>query len=298
MPGLNKAGRGTSFPVSREMMDLIVRHPSEDRMKALIRYGAMTCMVVLGACGKDAAGPNDAQNLLLTADLAVVAADAAGEDVDIMREPVFFPTLAPAFLAGNGELNPVNCTYEPVSERVVCPPVTRENTLVVERSYMFFDAQNAVQQAYDALLTAKANVKTHVHGEKSGEHWTATIDRSRDMTVTGLAGTETQRTWNGTGTSSATRSRHTEGGDRSYDIDCTLTVADVVVPVEHGQDRFPLSGTITRACTITIDGGPRDGQTLQRTLVVTFNGSQTATLTIGDRTFDIDLKSRHRTARP
>ena len=58
-------------------------------MKTLIRYGALTCAVILGACSKDATGP-DAQTPLLTADLAVVTADAAGEDVDIMREPVFF----------------------------------------------------------------------------------------------------------------------------------------------------------------------------------------------------------------
>jgi len=105
-------------------------------------------------------------------------------------------------------------------------------------------------------------------------------------------------TWNGTGTSTATRSRHRDNGDRSYDISCTLTVVNVVVPVEHGGDRFPLSGTITRACTITFTAGPREGQTVQRTAVVTFNGTQTATLTIGDKTFDIDLKSRNRTPRP
>lgn len=266
-------------------------------MKTLIRYGALTCAVILGACSKDATGP-DAQTPLLTADLAVVAADAAGEDVDIMREPVFFTSLAPSFAPGNGDFNPANCTYNSTSQRVVCPPFNRGNGLVVNRSYMFFDALNAVQQAYDALLTAKANVLTRVQGDRSGERWNATIDRSRDMTVTGLLGDETQRTWNGTGTSSATRSRHTEDGDRSYDISCTLTVTNVVVPVQHGADRFPLSGSITRACTITFSGGARDGQTVQRTALVTFNGTQTATLTIGDKTFDIDLKTRHRNARP
>ncbi len=266
-------------------------------MKTLIRYGVLTCAVILGACSKDATGP-DAQTPLLTADLAVVAADAAGEDVDIMREPVFFPSLAPSFAPGNGDFNPANCTYNSTSQRVVCAPFTRDNSLVVNRSYMFFDAVNAVQQAYDALLTAKANVQTRVQGDKTRERWSATIDRSRDMTVTGLLGDETQRTWNGTGTSNATRSRHTENGDRSYEISCALTVTNVVVPVPRGADRFPISGSITRTCTITFRGGVRDGQTVQRTAVVTFNGTQTATLTIGDKTFDIDLKSRQRTARP
>ena len=266
-------------------------------MKTLIRYGALTCAVILGACGKDSTGP-DAATPLLTADLAVVAADAAGEDVDIMREPVVFPSMAPVFAPGNGDFNPANCTFNSGTQRLVCPPHTRENTLVVTRSYMIWDALNVVQQSYDPLLTAKANVQTEIQGTKTADHWTATIDRTRDLTVTGLLGDETQRTWNGTGASSATRSRHTDGGDRSYDITCTLTVTNVVVPVERNDERFPLSGSITRVCTITFDGGPRDGQTITRTLVVTFNGNQTATLTIGDKTFDIDLKSRHRTPRP
>jgi hypothetical protein len=267
-------------------------------MKPLILYGALTCAVILGACTQDTTAPDDSATPLLTADLAVVTADAAGEDVDIMREPVGFPSMAPSFAPGNGVLNPVNCTYNTETQRVVCPPFIRDNGLVVNRSYMFFDANNVVQQAYDALLTAKANVQSHITGDKTVGRWSATIDRLRDMTVTGLAGDETQRTWNGTGTSTATRSRHTDDGDRSYDISCTLAVVNVVVPVEHGSDRFPLSGTITRVCTITFTEGPRNGQTVTRTAIVTFNGSQTATLTIGDKTFDIDLKSRTRTQRP
>lgn len=266
-------------------------------MKPLILYGALTCAVILGACTKDTTGP-DTATPLLTADVAVVTADAAGEDVDIMREPVGFPSLAPELVPGGGDLNPANCTYNTTTQRVVCPPFTRDNGLVVNRSYMFFDANNVVQQAFDALLTAKANVQSHIAGVKTVGHWSATIDRLRDMTVTGLAGDEAQRTWNGTGTSTATRSRHTDDGDRSYDVSCTLSVVDVVVPVEHGADRFPLSGTITRVCTITFTQGPRNGQTVTRTAVVTFNGTQTATLTIGDKTFDIDLKSRTRTPRP
>jgi hypothetical protein len=269
-------------------------------MKTLIRCGALVCAVILGACTKDTSTAPDSNTdtPFLAADLAVVTADAAGEDVDIMREPVVFGSMGPSLAPGNGVLNPVNCTYNTETQRVVCPPFTRDNGLVVNRSYMFFDAQNGIQQAYDALLTAKADVQTHVQGDKTVGNWSAVIDRNRDLLVTGLLGDETQRTWNGTGTSMATRSRHRDNGDRSYDISCALTVADVVVPVEHGSDRFPISGTITRVCTITFTAGPRQGQTVTRTAVVTFNGTSTATLTIGDKTFDLDLTTRTRTARP
>jgi hypothetical protein len=71
-------------------------------------------------------------------------------------------------------------------------------------------------------------------------------------------------------------------------------VTDVVVPVPRGADRFPISGSISHSCTVTFVGGPKDGQTITRTATVTFNGSETATLTVNGRIFDLDLKTRHR----
>lgn len=265
-------------------------------MRKLIRCGAFACAVVLGACSKDTAGP-DSATPLLNSDVAQVAADATSEDVEIMREPVFFPALA-NFAPGIGDFHPENCVFNAGTGRVTCPTISHGD-VTITRSYMFWDAANAVQQAYDAATTAKANVQTSISGARSLPNWTATIDRSRDMTATGLAGAETQRTWNGTGSSHVTRSKHTESGpQRSYDMACTLSVVNVVVPVPHGEDSWPLSGTTTRVCTVSFVGGPRDGQTISRTAVVTFNGTQTVTLTVGDKTFDLDLKNRHRGPHP
>ena len=266
-------------------------------MKTLIRCGAVTCAVILGACSQDTTGTQATP--LLNADVATLIADNTGDDVDIMREPVFFVALpigaGPVLGPGSGDLNPASCTYNSSTQRLECPVVTRASSLTVTRSYAFWDANNVSQNQYDALLTAKANIQTHISGERSGEYWSGSIDRTRDMTVTGLLGTETQRTWNGTGTSTVTRSRHTESGEeRSYDVSCTLTVVNVVVPVPNGDQRFPISGTIAHHCTITFVGGPRDGQSVERTATVSFNGTATATVTVGDRTFDIDLTNRHR----
>lgn len=269
-------------------------------MRTLIRYGTLTCAVILGACGTE---PN-AATPLLDADVAQVVADNTGEDVDIMREPVFFTTMTgfgpiaapPATGPGAGEFRPANCPFNPATNRLECPVITH-GALTITRSYAFWDASNAVQQAFDALLTAKANIQTTVDGERTLPNWSGSVHRSRDMTATGLAGEETQRTWNGTGQSEIQRSKHTENGaERSYNISCDLTVTNVVVPVPHGEDSWPLSGTITRHCVVTFVGGPRDGQTVERTVTITFNGTQTVTVTIGDKTFDIDLKNRHRGA--
>jgi hypothetical protein len=265
-------------------------------MRALIRCGALICVIGLGACNSDNTGP-DAATPLLDADIAQVAADATAEDVDVMREPVFFMAL-PGFVPGTGDFRPANCPFDPASGKLVCPTIT-QGGVTIERSYTFWDAANVVQQAYDANTTAKANVQSSLTGSRSGENWEASIERERDMTATGLAGAETQRTWNGIGSSHISRSRHREGGpERSYDLECTLTVENVVVPVPHGEEVWPLSGTITRQCTVTFVGGRRDGQTVTRTIVVTFNGTQNVILTVGDKAFDLDLRQRRRAARP
>lgn len=264
-------------------------------MRTLIRCGALASALVLGACGQDSTGTQATP--LLDADVATVVADNTGDDVDIMREPVFFVALplgGPVTGPGTGDFNPLGCSYNATTQRIECPDVTRSSTLTITRSYAFWDENNVPQDHYDAQLTAKANIKTHIEGERSGEFWSGSILRDRDLTVTGLLGPETQRTWNGTGSSTVEHSRHTEDGDRSYAISCTLTVVDVVVPVPNGTPRFPLSGTITHQCTITFEGGARDGQSIQRTAIVTFNGTTTATVTVGNRTFDIDLTTRHR----
>lgn len=265
-------------------------------MRTLMRCGALTCLVILGACSSDITG-NDAATPLLNADIAQVAADGTAEDVDVMREPVFFPAM-PGFAPGQGDFRPANCPFDAGSGKLVCPTITHGD-ITITRSYQFWDAQNAVQQAFDALTTAKANVVSSIDGTRSLPNWEATIERDRDMTATGLAGTETQRTWNGTGSSHVTRSKHTDSGpERSYELECSAVVTNVVVPVPNGGDAWPLSGTITRTCTVTFVGGPRDGQTITRTATVTFNGTQTVTMTVGDRTFDLDLKNRFRGPRP
>jgi len=70
-------------------------------------------------------------------------------------------------------------------------------------------------------------------------------------------------------------------------VTATSVIKDVVMPHPLGAETWPLSGTITR--TMVIEGAPSG--TEERTGVVAFNGTQYATLTIGEKTYQIDLKS-------
>lgn len=72
----------------------------------------------------------------------------------------------------------------------------------------------------------------------------------------------------------------------------TSVITNVVHPVPRTDDAWPLSGTITRDVTINVVNGPDGDVTRSRTVVITFNGTNLATMTVGDETFEIDLSTR------
>jgi hypothetical protein len=249
------------------------------------RTGAIGLAVLLAACSGDSTGPDltPLQSLALNRDVALVAADAAAQDVEIMGGPVgLFGLGLGAAADGAEELNhPFHCG-------------TRERDhLTVVRTCVFKDATGATQTGYDALTTASVAIHAEIDGEIERENWSASVHRVRELLVTGLAGTETQRTWNGTGVTTATRSRHRENTEtRQYDVRATCVITNVVVGVPRSENLWPLSGTITKEVTVKITGGPHDGETRTRTVTITFNGTQTVQVKVGENTFMVDLRSR------
>jgi hypothetical protein len=167
--------------------------------------------------------------------------------------------------------------------------------MTISRSYAFGDASGQPQSAYDEATTASANFRSTMAGAVTRGGWSATISRERTMTESGLAGAETQHTINGVGSSTETRSRHVDGGVRTYTMSSVATFTDVVVPFPRTRGAWPLSGTVTRQVTATRDG-EQGSATRTRTATLTFNGTRLATMVVGDRTFTVDLASG-RTAR-
>lgn len=253
-------------------------------MKSL-RHGALALVVGLAACNTEGTGPDltPLQSLTLNRDVALVAADAASQDVELIGGPggAFAMGLAPSLAAADDEHAPFRCGTH-----------SREGLTVV-RTCTFKDAAGATQSNYDPITTASVAVHAEIDGTVTRDKWSATVDRTRDLVVSGLAGAETQRTWNGTGSGTATRSRHSEGSEtRQYDVSATSVITNVVVRVPRSDNAWPVSGTITRNVTIKITGGPRDGQTVTRTVTITFNGTQFVPIKVNDNTFTFDLKIR------
>ena len=225
--------------------------------------GFLVATVLVAACS-DGLGPVDALEQSVTEDLAMVAADAAVEDAQQM-----------ILTLGN-----------PASRSSTGPRVE------IFRVVTFFDVQGVEQARFDPLTTAQINIITELSGEVVRDDWEAMITRSRDLTVSGLEGEETTRIWNGSGAGSVERSRHAgNDGERSYEMNSVSTVEDVIVGVPRSENPFPLSGTITRSITATFTNGDAT-ETRSRTAVLEFNGTQFATLTIGDEVFEVDLTAR------
>lgn len=261
------------------------RNRLEERVIKSLRHGALALVVGFAACSTDGTGPDlsPLQSLVLNRDVALVAADAAAQDVELIGGPggSFGIGLAPSLAAADDEHAPFRCGTH-----------TRDGLSVV-RTCTFKNAAGETQSSYDPQTTASVSIHAEIDGNLSRDNWSATIERVRDLVVSGLAGNETRRTWNGTGTSTSTRSRHREGTEtRQYDVSANGVMTNVVVGVPRSANVWPLSGTITKNVTIKITGGPRDGQTVTRTVTITFNGTQFVPITVNGDTFTFDLRIR------
>jgi hypothetical protein len=261
---------------------------------------ACTALLALAACSDSPTGTDDTGILAsrISSDVATVSADATAEDVDVMAglnglNGNFTVNLLDGMTPPIGPGNVTGCGFG--GGRFSCPP-NSANGLTITRTVAFYDGQNAVQQAYDALLTAKIEVAATLQGDVTRGPWTATISRTRNFVHTGLLGTETSRTTNGTATGAASRSRINEAGNnRSYDMAETATFVDVVVPVRaEGVAPWPTSGTVTRVITVT----PEGGTPVTRTVIINFNGTATPTATVNGEAFTLNLGNRTAQRRP
>lgn len=265
------------------------------------RFFTASALVLAAACSSSPTTTSTAAlDAAISGDVATMSADATTEDVDVMASmDGNIGSLASAPLAAGLFLTPpsgpgvTGCSF--AGGQFTCPPVNRAG-LTVTRTITFLDADGHTQSAYDATTTASIHVVAEVSGDVTRGPWSATVDRHRDFTISGLAGTETTRTVNGTGSETVSRSRVNANNEtRSYDVTGSSTVSNVVVPVRgDGVDPWPLSGTITRTYTVTRTSGNNSGQSVTRTVVITFNGTSTPTATVNGEPYTLDLA--HRTA--
>jgi len=139
-----------------------------------------------------------------------------------------------------------------------------------------------VQSAFDSLTTDRINVRVQASGtitRRTGA--TTAVEHASDRTVTGVAAGSTQRTINGTSAGTENTTGTNEQGNFTALRILGDTTTNVVIPVATSNTpAYPISGTIVRSMKVTLTYEGQTPVTSTRREVVTFNGSNTATVVI------------------
>lgn len=235
-----------------------------------ILRGSLALLVGISVAGCDDGTSPDAELGDLNLAVAAVAAEATLDDVHSMALGTWGMGAAEVAVAG------------------LAPGDHLERT----RTITFYDVDGREMDGYDALRTESISFVIDVEGSLERPMWSGEVERHRNVTVSGLAGEETRRTWNGTGSDEHSRVRTTDEEDMERRFRSQTTIEDVVVGIPRSENPWPLSGTITRHVEVTVVNGPRGDLTRERTVVVTFDGTRYVTLTVDGEEFEVDLAER------
>jgi len=266
-----------------------MRSPSFSRLLT-----AACLATALAACSDSNAPAPAVSDKEATADLAISAGDAIATDVSLMIGGAFVGmSLGRTAGTAGATLAATNGCALGADGRHTCTATT-ENGLTHTHSFAFYDAANAIQPRFDETTTASINFQMTLSGTVTREHVTATISRERNITLSGLAGAETQRTWNGTGSSSHNSTATGERGTRTYVTTSKDTTTNVVFALPRAENPWPTSGTIVHnmSSTATFDGARSGTRTVTRRALVTFNGTSSVPLQVGDRSCTLNLETK------
>jgi hypothetical protein len=248
----------------------------------------------LAACSDATVPPESVADEVITTDLALAAGDAIATDVAFLvaAELDGMRIGTPVGPPPNGDRPPLNCSLG-TDGRHTCVGQT-PNGLSITRTFGFYDANGVIHTEFDEVSTASINFTLSVSGTISRDGHTATISRQRNQTLSGLAGAESQRTWDGVGTGSHNGSGSGPRGSRSHAMTSNDTTSGVTFAVPRSENPWPLSGSIVHnmTSTVTVDGARTGSRTINRRAKVTFNGTSIVPLEIGNRTCTLDLQAR------
>lgn len=268
------------------------------RNRSILRAAtALTITLTFAACGDTATTEptvSASVSAATTNDVATVAGDAATEDVETFK--VNRGAFGVAQLVDFERFSRWDpCPFDAATGRFVCTARPR-GPFETTRSYAYANEAGAAQNAYSATTTAAANFRWTLAGTITKRRWGGTVSRNRDMTISGLLGANTSITINGTSSSERQRTRfareEAEGAnavERTYEMDGSTVIANVVTAAVRLPDAWPLSGTITRNHTVTRTDAVNGTRTTTRTSVVTFNGTQRVPLVVNGTAFTLDL---------
>ena len=260
---------------------------------------ALLALTAVAACGDGTSPSHTAPEI--TTDVAVSAGEAVSADVALLKGNEGATALAAqvsrATVAGSlglaAQTAASGCTYSPSTQRYTCASLA-EGDFTVTRSFALFDAAGVPQTQYDAATTASIDFEASAAATLTRPSFSATATRDRNVTVSGLVGAETQRTWSGAGTSELQAEFSGDNGSRHYAMTSADTVDNVVWNLPTSYYRYPASGRIIHNITVTqtADAGQTVERTAVRRVVVTFNGARTVFMMVGSLSCTLNLDTR------
>lgn len=253
---------------------------------------SVTLVVVIAAlaasCSDSSTGPSnpgtpDVAELLGEMSLSSVAGPAAS------GVPV-----AGAFVSSGPPIGPSACAFSSTTGAFTCPTVTL-NGLTFTRTYWLLDGAGQPQSKPDAS-TASIRTLTTVKGTLTvalpelSPTRSLDVDRTEDMTLSGIR--TTHRTLNGTATSKTSGTVTNNGETLTSRTESTERVVNLVLPDRRSGQRWPTGKIIVDATSMATRNGQQSFTSTTHT-EITYNGTSLVTITVtsgfGTHTCTIDL---------
>ncbi|HWE41354.1 MAG TPA: hypothetical protein VG432_02570 [Gemmatimonadaceae bacterium] len=251
-------------------------------------------VAVAAACADSTAPVAGVTESMLTRDVAADAADATGHDLAEMAGmealvglPLTSSPMSPASAFAN-------CVWNAGAQTFICPSITTPDGLTLGRWLAIYSG-GISQQAYDPLTTDSLFFAAWLSGTVTGSDRTVWLKHARHLMVTGLTGSETERSWSGEGVREDSAHVNTDQVARTTRIQSRDVIDKVVYKLPRADFPFPQSGTITHDVTVsatTPNGTGATNRSGTRHVVIVFNGTRTASLTIGSTACSLDLVTR------
>lgn len=167
------------------------------------------------------------------------------------------------------------------------------------RTVTYFDAQGKTQEGYDSVTTARIVYEVSDTGavtrSRGGSSLSDSSGRSSVSELSGILGTpDTVRIWNGSSSGYQKSLRTSTLGTQSSDMVFNDSTRAVKYRLPRtATNRFPVSGTVIRNVTVTRVKTPKDSAavttTRTRRVVIEFNGTNIAKMTVNGTEYELDL---------
>lgn len=191
-----------------------------------------------------------------------------------------------AFKAGRsrgpfrGRVNPENCTFNEIAQRLDCTPESIREGLTVERWVIYTDLDGNVQREPDGTTFSRESNATVTGTVTVRDSATRTVNHASNRLITGLQDGSTQRTIDGVSSGEVTTTGFVPAGAFTSQRVIADTTSGVIVPVTDEGRSYPIAGTIVRSIQVSVTVAGGDAETASWKEVLTYDGSDTATLVI------------------